>query len=80
MADPTREELKSILTAAIAQSHVHDARHVEQIPASASKILERFVKELRLEDLEGIRDRIQESDSGPSAVRRFGEASSPMGA
>ena len=28
-------------------------------------ILDRFVKELRLEDLEGVRDRIQESDSGP---------------
>jgi hypothetical protein len=34
-------------------------------------ILDRFVKELRLEDLEGVRDRIQESGSGPSAHAKF---------
>ena len=39
-------------------------------PESAA-ILDHFVKELRLEDLEGVRDRIKESDSGPSAHAKF---------
>jgi hypothetical protein len=34
-------------------------------------ILDRFVKELRIEDLEGVRDRIRESDSGPSSHAKF---------
>lgn len=38
-----------------------------------AELLKRFVKELRLEDLERVRDRIEASGSGPSAPAKFTE-------